>query len=174
MQWSKAFKMAVNLSSQQFSQGDCIEQVKAALDKTGFDARRLKIEITETVIMQNTESASAMLRELKAMGVTLAMDDFGTGYSSLSYLHRFPLDVLKIDRSFIAQMSANSETDPIVSTILDLARSLEVTVVAEGVESEEQLHLLRGMGCHFAQGFFFARPLTAPHVEELLAHSPRW
>ncbi len=174
MQWDHAFVMAVNLSSQQLAQGDCIERVRVALEKTGLDARRLKLEITETVIMQNTEAANAMLRALKEMGLTLAMDDFGTGYSSLSYLHRFPLDVLKIDRSFVAQMSASSRTDPIVNTILDLARSLKITVVAEGVESEEQLRLLRDMGCHFAQGFFFARPLPPAQIEELLGHSPHW
>ncbi|BCM92812.1 putative signaling protein [Abditibacteriota bacterium] len=174
MEWNKAFTMAVNLSSRQFSQTDCIERVKAILAKTGFDARRLKLEITETVIMQNTESASVMLRELKEMGIALAMDDFGTGYSSLSYLHRFPLTSLKIDRSFVAQMSALSKSDPIVHTILDLARSLKIQVVAEGVESEEQVRLLRDMDCDFAQGFFFARPLTATQVEELLEHTPRW
>ncbi len=172
--WSSELMLTVNLSSQQFSQPDILERVKSAIELTGFDPTRLKLEITESVIMGNTESANAMLSGLREMGVNLAMDDFGTGYSSLSYLHRFPIDTLKIDRSFVAQLSAGSRNDQIVRTILSLAHGLELIVVAEGIESEEQLQALRAMGCDAAQGFYFARPLPPDILGELLAQNPRW
>ncbi len=172
--WADNLDLGVNLSSQQFSQPDSLDRISGALERTGFAANRLKLEITESVIMGNTESANTMLRGLRAMGVELAMDDFGTGYSSLSYLHRFPLDTLKIDRSFVAQMNSGSRNDQIVRTILNLARGLSIKVVAEGVESEEQLRVLRDMGCDAAQGFFFARPLPPELLRELLEQNPRW
>lgn len=166
--------MAVNLSSQSFSQTDFVAGVREVLGRTGFDPRLLTLEITESVLMKNTESASAMLRQLRAMGVTLAMDDFGTGYSSLSYLHRFSLDVLKVDRSFVAQLSGHGKNQQIVDTILHLARGLGMRAVAEGIESEEQLRLIRHLGCQFAQGFYFARPLASEGIEGLLAQNPCW
>jgi EAL domain-containing protein (putative c-di-GMP-specific phosphodiesterase class I) len=166
--------MSVNLSSKQFSQIDMIEEVQKVLDETGFDPHLLKLEITESVIMENTESASSMLMQLKSLGIQLSMDDFGTGYSSLSYLHRFPLDTLKIDRSFVSQMKPHAKNGEIVGTILSLANGLEMNVVAEGVETEEQLYGLRKLECDFAQGFFFARPLAPEKVEELLTQAPRW
>ena len=172
--WSSDLMLTVNLSSKQFSQPDILERVKSALEHTGFDPTRLKLEITESVIMGNTDSANAMLSGLRAMGVNLAMDDFGTGYSSLSYLHRFPIDTLKIDRSFVSQLNAGSRNDQIVRSILSLAHGLELIVVAEGIESEEQLQALRAMGCDAAQGFYFARPLSAEMLAELLAQDPRW
>ncbi len=166
--------MAVNLSSKQFSQGDIIARVQEIVQKTGFDPHYLTLEITESVIMENTESASAMLVELKAMGIALSMDDFGTGYSSLSYLHRFSLDTLKIDRSFVSQMRVGQNNGEIVSTILSLAGGLEMKVVAEGVETNEQLTSLRQMKCGFAQGYLFAKPLAVAQAETLLEQNPRW
>ncbi len=171
---NRPLAMAVNLSSQGFSQNDFVEGVQDVLERTGFDPRLLTLEITESVLMKNTESASAMLRRLRALGITLAMDDFGTGYSSLSYLHRFALDVLKVDRSFVAQLSVGGKNEQIVDTILHLARGLGMRAVAEGIESEEQLRLLRALGCPFAQGFYFARPLTPEGIEALVAQNPCW
>ncbi len=172
--WGEDLTIAVNLSSQQFSQGDLLERVADILVRTGFAATRLKLEITESVIMGNAESASQMLRGLRKMGIELAMDDFGTGYSSLSYLHRFPLDVLKIDRSFVAQMGGDARNSQIVGTILSLARGLQMHVVAEGVESKEQLDALRALGCDAAQGFYFARPLPPDEFTALLHQNPCW
>jgi EAL domain-containing protein (putative c-di-GMP-specific phosphodiesterase class I) len=166
--------MSVNLSTKQFSQSDLIDKVQEMVAESGFDPHFLKLEITESVIMENTESASAMLLQLKELGIRLSMDDFGTGYSSLSYLHRFPLDTLKIDRSFVSQMRAHARNGEIVGTILSLANGLGMTVVAEGVETEEQLYGLRKMGCGFAQGFFFSKPLPAPRIEELMQQNPLW
>jgi diguanylate cyclase (GGDEF)-like protein/PAS domain S-box-containing protein len=171
---SQAHYMAVNLSSKQFSQNDMIDVVSDIVKRSGFDPNLLKLEITESVIMENTESANSMLLQLKALGIQLSMDDFGTGYSSLSYLHRFPLDTLKIDRSFVSQMCAHSKNVEIVGTIMNLATGLSMNVVAEGVETQEQLDNLRQMGCNSAQGFFFSRPLPADKIEELLAKAPQW
>lgn len=178
--WNQLWKpatpimMSVNLSSKQFSQDDLIQRVQNIVGASSFDPHALKLEITESVLMENTESASAMLRQLKKMGIGLSMDDFGTGYSSLSYLHRFPLDTLKIDRSFISQIRPQGRNREIVRTILSLAHDLEMNVVAEGIETEEQLHALRRMNCGYAQGFFFAKPLPAAKVEELMACNPQW
>jgi EAL domain-containing protein (putative c-di-GMP-specific phosphodiesterase class I) len=166
--------MSVNLSTKQFSQSDLIEKVKEIVTESGFDPHYLKLEITESVIMENTESASAMLLQLKTLGIQLSMDDFGTGYSSLSYLHRFPLDTLKIDRSFVSQMHSHARNLEIVGTILSLANGLGMTVVAEGVETEEQLYGLRNRGCAFAQGFFFSKPMTSQRIEELMQQNPQW
>ncbi|PQV63056.1 PAS domain S-box-containing protein/diguanylate cyclase (GGDEF) domain-containing protein [Abditibacterium utsteinense] len=170
----KALFISVNLSSKQFSQPDMIERVQEIMQRTGFDPHFLTLEITESVIMENTESASAMLLQLKAMGIHLSMDDFGTGYSSLSYLHRFSLDTLKIDRSFISPMGSGQQSGEIVNTILALASGMNMKVVAEGVETSEQLGRLRAMKCGYAQGFLFAKPLTREQVEALLATEPRW
>lgn len=177
--WSRQFEgetphfMAVNLSSQQFSQTDTIERVRAIVAETGVDPHHLKLEITESVIMENSESAAAMFLQLKELGIRFSMDDFGTGYSSLSYLHRFPLDTLKIDRSFVSQMRPDAKNE-IVNTILSLAGGLSLSVVAEGVETPAQLENLRAMGCGFAQGFFFSKPLEAEKIEELLLQNPTW
>ncbi|RYG67587.1 EAL domain-containing protein [bacterium] len=178
--WTDKYKllnpyfMAVNLSSKQFSQDDMINVVQSTVERCGFDPLCLKLEITESVIMENTESANSMLLQLKQLGIYLSMDDFGTGYSSLSYLHRFPLDTLKIDRSFVSQMNEYTKNTEIVGTILNLASSLAMDVVAEGVETEEQLKVLRQMGCNSAQGYYFSKPLTAEGIEELLASEPQW
>ena len=166
--------MSVNVSSRCFSQTDFIPRACEVLEVAGFDPRWLTMEITESVLMKNTDSASLMLAQLRALGITLAMDDFGTGYSSLAYLHRFALDVLKVDRSFVAQLGDSGKNTRIVATILNLARDLDIRAVAEGIETKEQLAVLRSLGCLYAQGFYFARPLPPVQIEELLARNPRW
>ncbi|MEO5763386.1 MAG: EAL domain-containing protein [Vicinamibacteria bacterium] len=149
----------VNLSGRQFSQTDLIEQVQSALEDTGLAPNRLKLEITESVIMENPEMAVDLLKRLKGLGTHLCIDDFGTGYSSLSYLLRFPADTLKIDRSFVNALGHSNRNEDIVGAIVSLAKSLEMDVVAEGVETIEQHDILKGLGCRYGQGFLFSRPL---------------
>ncbi|MFN2414488.1 MAG: putative bifunctional diguanylate cyclase/phosphodiesterase [Pyrinomonadaceae bacterium] len=161
--------MSVNLSSRQFSQADLIEQVSSALRDAGLKAANLKLEITESMVMENVDTAIGMLTQLRNLGVGLSIDDFGTGYSSLSYLHRFPIDTLKIDRSFVAEMTDNAENAEIVRTIVTLARSLDMDVVAEGVETVEQLRHLGALSCDYGQGYLFSRPVGAGQAVELLA-----
>src|SRR5919205_1596733 len=153
--------MSVNLSSRQFSQADLIEQISSALRETGLRPASLKLEITESMVAENMDTAISMLTQLRGLGVGLSIDDFGTGYSSLSYLHRFPIDTLKIDRSFVTQMTDNSENAEIVRTIVTLARSLDMAVVAEGVETGDQLRQLGELGGDYGQGYPFSRPLGA-------------
>ncbi|HWS86657.1 MAG TPA: EAL domain-containing protein [Pyrinomonadaceae bacterium] len=160
--------MSVNLSGRQFSQPDLIEQISAALRESGLKAANLKLEITESMVMENFDTAIDMLMQLRGLGVGLSIDDFGTGYSSLSYLHRFPIDTLKIDRSFVTQMTDNSENAEIVRTIVTLARSLGMNVIAEGVETADQLRQLGELGCDYGQGYLFSRPVGAGPAAELL------
>ncbi|MFL6255105.1 MAG: putative bifunctional diguanylate cyclase/phosphodiesterase [Pyrinomonadaceae bacterium] len=160
--------MSVNLSGRQFSQADLIEQISSALGESGLKAANLKLEITESMVMENFDTAIDMLTQLRILGVGLSIDDFGTGYSSLSYLHRFPIDTLKIDRSFVTQMTDNSENAEIVRTIVTLARSLDMEVVAEGVETADQLRQLGDLGCDYGQGYLFSRPVGAGQAAELL------
>jgi EAL domain-containing protein (putative c-di-GMP-specific phosphodiesterase class I) len=161
--------ISVNLSSRQFTQPNLIEQVKEILDETKLDPRSLKLEITESVVMENIDTATEMLKQLRALGVQLSIDDFGTGYSSLSYLHRFPIDTLKVDRSFVMRMVDNNENIEIVRTILMLAQNLGMDVVAEGVETKEQLALLRKLGCENGQGYFFSRPVSVGGAEKIIS-----
>ena len=169
-----ALFMSVNLSSRQITQTDMMARVTGALERTEFDAGLLKLEITESAIMENTEAAAEILSQVKTLRVGFAMDDFGTGYSSLSYLHRFPLDVIKIDRSFVSQMTPQARDREIVNTIVSMAHGLKLSVVAEGVETVEQLQELRKMRCEFAQGFYVSRPLPADQIEQLLSQDARW
>lgn len=165
--------MTVNLSAKQFAQPDLIDQVSAILAATGLDPNYLKLEITESVLMDDFESAAAMLFQLRALGVRLSIDDFGTGYSSLTYLHRFPIDTLKIDRSFVAVL--DKDNLEIVRTILNLAENLGMDVVAEGVETQEQMSLLRNLSCQSGQGYFFSKPMTVAEAEKVIeeTYSPR-
>jgi diguanylate cyclase (GGDEF)-like protein/PAS domain S-box-containing protein len=163
--------MSVNLSSRQFSQADLIEQVSSVLRETGLPSLNLKLEITESMVMENFDTAIQMLTQLRNLGVGLSIDDFGTGYSSLSYLHRFPIDTLKIDRSFVTQMTDNSENAEIVRTIVTLARSLGMNVIAEGVETRAQLTQLRDLGCDFGQGYLFSKAVSAPAALDLALKS---
>ncbi|HDQ40607.1 MAG TPA: EAL domain-containing protein [Desulfonatronum sp.] len=160
--------MSVNLSGRQLAQPNLAATVLQVLQETGLSAASLKLEITESAIMENADLALITLRELKRLGISLAIDDFGTGYSSLSYLHRFPVDTLKIDRSFIAALD-NHDGQQITQAMMALAHSLKLTVVAEGVEKDLQIDSLRGMSCQCVQGFFFSRPLDALAIHELLA-----
>ena len=161
--------VSVNLSGKQFTQPDLIEQVTNILEETKIDPHSLKLEITESVVMENIETATEMLKQLRALGVQLAIDDFGTGYSSLSYLHRFPIDTLKIDRSFVTRVVDNNENTEIVRTIIMLAQNLGMDVVAEGVETNEQLALLRKLGCENGQGYFFSKPTGVSGAEKVIS-----
>ncbi|MGH9962689.1 MAG: putative bifunctional diguanylate cyclase/phosphodiesterase, partial [Pyrinomonadaceae bacterium] len=165
----KPLYMTVNLSTKQFAQPDLIEQVKSILEETRIDPSYLKLEITESVVMENFESAAALLFQLRGLGVRLSIDDFGTGYSSLTYLHRFPIDTLKIDRSFVTGM--DKENIEIVRTILMLAENLGMDAVAEGVETQEQLTLLRNLNCQNGQGYFFSKPLDAAGAEAIISET---
>ena len=166
--------MSVNLSGKHFADPSLIEQVESILQETSIQPQCLKLEITESSTMEDAEKAIEKLNEIRRLGVKLSIDDFGTGYSSLSYLRRFPLDTLKIDRSFVSAMDESSESDEIVNTIMALAKSLKLDVVAEGIENVEQLEHLRRLGCEYGQGYLFSCPLTAGGVEALIASRPDW
>ncbi len=164
--------VSVNLSCKQFLQLDLAEQVAATLQATGLDPNCLKLEITESHIMENNEMAIAMLDRLRALGVEISLDDFGTGYSSLSCLHRFPVDYLKIDRSFVSRMMENKENGEIVNTIIRLAQNLKMKVIAEGVECADQLEQLRRLNCEYGQGYFFSKPLEPAKAEIFINENP--
>jgi diguanylate cyclase (GGDEF)-like protein/PAS domain S-box-containing protein len=159
--------VSVNLSAKQFSHPALIEEIKQALAETGVSPRSLKIEITEGAIIENVEAATDILRQLKALGIRISLDDFGTGYSSLSYLHRFPIDTLKIDRSFVTRMSMPKNSE-IVRTIITLAVNLGMDVIAEGVETREQIILLTGLNCEYVQGFLLSKPVDGKTMMELI------
>jgi diguanylate cyclase (GGDEF)-like protein len=161
--------MSVNLSNKQFTSPMLAQQITQILRETDLDPHCLNVEITETVVTENAERACTTLRELRALGIHLSIDDFGTGYSSLSYLHRFPVNTLKIDRSFISNMAAGDENSAIVRTIIALAENLGMDVVAEGIETEAQKAALRAFQCDYAQGYLFARPAPANVIEELMS-----
>jgi diguanylate cyclase (GGDEF)-like protein len=157
--------MSVNLSGKQLMQPDLTEKIEEVLRESHLDPWHLKLEITETVVMENPELAAVTLAKLRSLGVRLSIDDFGTGYSSLSYLNRFPVDTLKIDRSFVTTMSEADENVQIVKTIVTLAGNLGMEVIAEGVETESQLNLLRVLKCQYAQGFLFSEPLDVTEAD---------
>jgi diguanylate cyclase (GGDEF)-like protein len=167
-------QISVNLSSHQFVQPGLIAYIEQVLAATNLAAGTLKLEITESVLLEDSDAVIATLEQMKALDVRLSIDDFGTGYSSLSYLYRFPTDTLKIDRSFITRIGQDSENDAIVRTIIALAHSLGMTVTAEGIETAAQLALLRHLHCESGQGFFFSRPLDYEATEALLAAAPQW
>lgn len=161
-------RVGVNLSASQFRQGDLIATIRNALDRAGLDARFLEVELTESAVMSDPEESIAILRKLSEMGVLVSVDDFGTGYSSMSYLRKFPIDKLKIDRAFISEVMSRSEDASIVRAIISLAHSLQLKVVAEGVESLEQLNFLKTLGCDQYQGFHFSPAVPAAKFEELI------
>jgi diguanylate cyclase (GGDEF)-like protein len=164
----RSFTVAVNVSAKQFVQPELVRQIADILYESGIAPFNLRLELTESVTMRDEERATRILRELKTLGVRLCMDDFGTGYSSLSYLRRFSLDILKIDRSFISDMLENAESREIVKTILSLGSNLGIEIVAEGVETAEQVSLLQSLGCQYAQGYFFSKPLDQSGVAQTL------
>jgi diguanylate cyclase (GGDEF)-like protein/PAS domain S-box-containing protein len=160
--------MSVNLSARQFQQRRLVEEVEEILSATGVDPRQICLEITESVVMADVEQTIGVLRRLKALGVRLAIDDFGTGYSSLGYLKHFPVDVVKIDRSFVIGLDTNPVDSAIASAVIGLAKALGMTTVAEGVETEAQLNHLQSLGCEVMQGYYFSRPLPGSAFDELI------
>jgi EAL domain-containing protein (putative c-di-GMP-specific phosphodiesterase class I) len=165
--------VAINVSAPEFSDPGFISGIRTALEETRLDARYLEVELTERVLMKNVEATACVLRELKAMGIRLAIDDFGTGYSSLSYLQRLPIDILKIDRSFIQGITTEPGDSVIVDAIIRLADSLKLLVVAEGIETEEQKIYLMGQNCAEGQGYLFSHPVAADKFAELLELNAR-
>ena len=160
--------ISVNLSAKQLMHPALRTQVEEILETTGLDPKSLKLEVTESTVIERSETALAVLSEMRELGLSLSMDDFGTGYSSLSYLHQFPFERLKIDRSFVDTMNHDPKSDAIVRTILLLGKNLKMEVVAEGIESSRQLELLRALQCGLGQGFLFSRPLSAANAEKFL------
>ncbi len=165
----QSLSVNVNLSGKQFSQPDLIEQIEKTLEQTGLSARSLKLEITESSVMEKAEAATQMLGQLRDLGVKLHIDDFGTGYSSLSNLHHFPVDVLKIDRSFVGRMGPGEENSEIVQTIVQLAHNLGMEVTAEGVETYEQHNKLLSLSCEYGQGYFFSKPVDSEEAKRMIA-----
>jgi len=166
--------ISVNISGRQFQQRDLIATVMSALDETGFDPRCLKLEITESVMMRDPQASLEAMKVFSGHRIHLVIDDFGTGYSSLSYLKRFPVDTLKVDKSFVDGLGKDPESTAIVQAVISLAKSLGMRVTAEGIETKEQLEHLRSLDCDQGQGYFLARPLTAVAAEELLMKNPVW
>jgi diguanylate cyclase (GGDEF)-like protein/PAS domain S-box-containing protein len=164
----RRLRMAVNVSAVEFRERGFVENIRTILSDTGLEARYLVLELTERVLMANAKSTAAVLDELKAMGVHLAVDDFGTGYSSLSYLRQFPIDVLKIDQSFVQQITSNTDDSTIIPAIINMGRSLKHIVIAEGIETDEQRAYLQFHHCNEGQGFLFSRPVAAPQFGRLL------
>ncbi len=161
-------RVAVNLSARQFGSPDLLDNIRAVLDESKLDPHCLEIELTESLFMSDVTLAVDLLHSMKAIGVNLSIDDFGTGYSSLSYLSRFPIDVLKIDRSFVTNITRDANDAALVASIINLAHNLKLSVIAEGVETEEQLDYLRRHGCDEMQGYYVSRPLPAPEFVQLL------
>jgi EAL domain-containing protein (putative c-di-GMP-specific phosphodiesterase class I) len=164
--WKKGLRVSVNISSRQLSLGDLVATVQKALQEAKLDPGALHLEITESAIMQNTEAAYALIEKIRAIGCNFAVDDFGTGYSSLSYIHRFAIDQLKIDSSFVQSVAPKSAE--IIRSIIDLGRSLGIEVVAEGIETSEQAEHLRDLHCGYGQGYLFSRPVDAEKALEMV------
>ncbi|WP_339450718.1 EAL domain-containing response regulator [Pseudomonas sp. JAI120] len=163
-----AVEVSVNVSGHQLIEGDLIADIARILNETGVEPHWLEVELTEGSLMENTQHTIASLQRLRAMGVKISIDDFGTGYSSLAYLRRFPIDTLKIDIAFIREVTSNPQDAAITRTIIELAHSLSLRVVAEGVETQAQLAFLKEAGCDQIQGYLFSRPLPAATLERLL------
>jgi EAL domain-containing protein (putative c-di-GMP-specific phosphodiesterase class I) len=157
-QWPEHVRIAVNLSPVQLRQDDLVQTVAAALANSGLDPRRLELEITESALIEDNERIASLLKRLRDLGIRLILDDFGTGYSSLSYLRRFPFDKIKIDQSFVREMTTHPNCAAIVSAVVGLADELGMTCTAEGVETSDQLALVREVGCREAQGYLLGRP----------------
>jgi EAL domain-containing protein (putative c-di-GMP-specific phosphodiesterase class I) len=158
----------VNVSAVEFRSENFLDGVFASLSATGLDPRALELELTESALMKRAGAAESILMALRAQGVRVSIDDFGTGYSSLSYLKKFPVDALKIDQSFIRQITADPAETAIVSAVIAMARNLNLRVIAEGVETAEELAFLRAEDCDEVQGYFFSQPVTADKFAELL------
>ena len=163
-------KVSINLSARQFREHTLVAEVAEAVGAAGFDARLLTVELTETLLLQDSAVTMRRIEDLRRLGVTLALDDFGTGYSSLSYLRRFPIDILKMDKSFLDEVPGNRQDEALVRGIVDLGSTLDMQLVAEGVETAEQAAALADLGCPFGQGYYFARPLPFAGALQLVAH----
>jgi EAL domain-containing protein (putative c-di-GMP-specific phosphodiesterase class I) len=161
-------RLAVNLSPAQFRDRGLVATVVSALAASGLPAHRLELEITESVLLQDSAANMTMLHDLKALGVRISMDDFGTGYSSLSYLRSFPFDKIKIDQTFVRDILHDSDALAIIKAVLDLGASMGVVTTAEGVETQAQLDALRGQGCAEIQGYFISRPAPAAEIAKML------
>jgi EAL domain-containing protein (putative c-di-GMP-specific phosphodiesterase class I) len=164
-----AFTLSVNITPKQFAQPDLASQIGKTLQETGLDPRNVNLEITETIAMADADRSALVLSELKALGVRLDIDDFGTGYSSLSRLQHFPVDRLKIDRSFISCMDTDADTREIIRIIIMLAHGLGLKVVAEGVETQVQADMLKDLDCELAQGYLYSRPVPSEEIDQLLS-----
>jgi EAL domain-containing protein (putative c-di-GMP-specific phosphodiesterase class I) len=160
--------VAVNLSASQFRQRDLLEQILQILNETGISPHQLELEITESTIMDDIDAASMTMRALHCSGIRISIDDFGTGYSSLTHLKRFPINTIKIDRSFVRDITTDSDDAAIVGAIISMAHNMELNVIAEGVENEEQLEFLRKLHCDEIQGFLFSPPVPHQEAGELL------
>lgn len=167
-----AIKMSVNLSAQQFREPQLIEEIRIALAETSLPGKLLKLEITESVLIDNLETVTEIIHSLRKQEIQFSIDDFGTGYSSLSYLHQFPVDTIKIDRSFVSQMQANGDNSAIVKAIITLAHMLNMDIIAEGIETTAQLAQLKLLQCEYGQGFFFSKPLSESDADQYIANSP--
>ncbi|RYE50120.1 MAG: EAL domain-containing protein, partial [Rhizobiaceae bacterium] len=170
--WREPLQIAVNLSPVQFKHGDLVALVHSILLETGLSAGRLELEITEGVLIDDFERGLSLLRRLKALGVRIAMDDFGSGYSSLSYLQAFPFDKIKIDREFVMNIGRNPQSAAIVRAVIGLGRGLDVPIVAEGVETQEQLAFLTSEQCDEVQGYFIGKPAPIAKYASLVGHLP--
>jgi EAL domain-containing protein (putative c-di-GMP-specific phosphodiesterase class I) len=166
--------MSANVSARQLGNSDNVDTIISTIRRTGIDPGTLKIEITEGLLLDDPEAAITAFGRLKALGAKIALDDFGTGYSSLSYLHRFPLDTLKIDRSFVMSMLKSKESMTVVRTITRLARELDLTCVSEGIENPHELTTLKNFGCDYGQGYLFAKPLPTAAAEEIIKRAELW
>jgi diguanylate cyclase (GGDEF)-like protein len=171
---ASSLHLSINLSSRQIQQFDFVEKLAQILTDTGLNGENLRLELTETMLMDRGEKTIELLSQIKEQNIQLSIDDFGTGYSSLSYLHRFPIDTLKIDRSFVSLINAEGENCEIVKTIITLAHSLGMKAIAEGVEMPHQVTHLSRLGCEAAQGYFFSKPLNLQLAESIIATNPRW
>ena len=170
----KPLTISVNLSRKHFSQPDLVDQIRGFLKEANLPGRSLKLEVTESVIMKNAAAATTLLSRLKELDIQLCVDDFGTGYSSLSYLNRFPVDTLKVDRSFVSHMESKQKEFEIVRTIMTLAHTLGMDVIAEGIETRGQLAALRNLRCEYGQGYYFSKPVPQAEATSLLLDDPRW
>ena len=166
---AQQMRMSVNLSARQFQDTGLVHEVADILTTSGVNPARIILEITESLLMQDTDATVDVLHELKSLGVRLAIDDFGTGYSSLSYLKRFPVDILKIDRSFVEGITTYGENATLAEAVVQLGQALELQTVAEGIETDEQWSTLRDLGCDLGQGFLFARPVEPGQISTILA-----
>lgn len=166
--------MSVNLSAKQLVEDDVGAMIDAAIRDAGISPRQLKLEVTETAVLDNQDTAATLIQRIKDSGVRVSLDDFGTGYSSFSYLHQLPYDTLKVDRSFVTRLEEGEESNEIVQAIIVLAHNLHMDVVAEGVETDRQVTKLRAMACEYAQGYHFAKPMTAEDAVGLIRARPRW